>query len=935
MKRLTQIGSIKCPHYKLVPKDLFANLHFRRNVLKMGALDSGKAAELRRMCSEDLLFYINVFCLAEGTLVVTDRGPVPIESILLEDKVWDGNSWISHDGLLHKGRKSVISAYGINLTPDHEVLTDYGWQKAVHRYDRAEVRLPDGYSEKWAIPENNQGGMAMPLRVRKRMDCSRGQPKAREGCKLWLQEGGQGNTWPVKRKDLSRVAIHESPMPQSRQPRLSPLRRSRNSNRFAMEKIRGFSGRYGGAAKWGHDDRPDRQQRELYKTELSMGDPKATGKQHEAECCNQNFQRSVFYNGGGQNSGNHIQQHAEAYSVGSKGRPTTASEIQQIANVYDLLNCGPNQAFTVIGSDGAPVLVHNCWTYDPRQESPVLPFITYPFQDEAMLNIADCVQVGEDFAVPKSRAMGASWMGLTVFEWLWHFRSNLSFLLISRNEKYVDDAGNPKSLFWKIDFLHKYQPRWLLPRGRELLDKDPLRKSLHLGNAENGSVIDGESTTGDAGRGDRRTAMFIDEHAAFDLNDGFRVLRATRDTTNCRGFNSTPQGAANAFYDVCHNSAARQIRLHWRFHPLYNRGLYSVESGEVELLDDFRGKVRVQRKGEERGQEVMFPGEYPFIKDGRWTIRSPWFDNQCARCVSEMEIAQELEIDFLGSDYQFFDPETIGILMKKYARPALAQGNVSYDPETLEPKRFNDDNKGQLQLWMTIDGADRIPADRKFVIGIDVSAGTGASNSVASVVDVATAEKVAVYRDPHIRPNPFADRAIALAKFFNNALMIWDASGPTGRTFTMRVMAKGYGNVYYRRYEKKIGRKITDEPGYYLNPEARTHVLENYREALGGHNFINRSRMGLKECLQFVVQPGGIVVHSGAASSQDPSGARTAHGDETIADALANHGLTERESMPRPEKPEVPMGCLAWRRDQKRLQEASMNPNTELVGQGW
>lgn len=576
-----------------------------------------------------------------------------------------------------------------------------------------------------------------------------------------------------------------------------------------------------------------------------------------------------------------------------------------------------------------------CWTYDPREENPVLPFNSYPFQDEAMLNMADCIRVGEDFVVPKSRAMGASWMGLTVFEWFWHFRNNLTFLLISRNEKYVDDSGNPKSLFWKIDFLHKYQPKWLLPKGRELLDKDPCRRSLHLENADTYSVISGESTTGDAGRGDKRTAMFIDEHAAFELNDGFKVLRASRATADCRGFNSTPQGAANAFYEVVHNTAARQLRLHWRFHPVYNKGLYSVTDGEVELLDDFRGKVRVMRKGEGKTKTVMFPDDYPFIKSGRWAMRSPWFDNQCARCVSEMEIAQELEIDFLGSDYQFFDPETITILLKKTARPPLARGKVTYDPESLEPKRFAEDKEGPMQLWMTLDGRDKIPFDRKFVIGADVSAGTGASNSVASVVDISTAEKVAVYRNPHIRPNPFAETVLALAKFFNNAFIVWDASGPTGRTFTMRVMARGYGNIYYRRYEKKIGKRLTDEPGYYLNPEARTHVLENYRDALGDGNFINRSTTGLKECLQFIVQPGGLVVHSESASSQDPSGARLAHGDETIADALANHGLMERETMPRPEKAEIPIGSLAWRMEQRKIQEAGPDPNKELVGAGW
>jgi hypothetical protein len=331
----------------------------------------------------------------------------------------------------------------------------------------------------------------------------------------------------------------------------------------------------------------------------------------------------------------------------------------------------------------------------------------------------------------------------------------------------------------------------------------------------------------------------------------------------------------------------------------------------------------------------MYPDDYPFVEHGRWTIRSPWFDNQCARCVSEMEIAQELEIDFLGSDYQFFDPETIAILIKKHATPPLFQGRLSFDPESLQPTRFIEDKNGPLSLWITLDNRDKIPADRKFVLGSDVSAGTGASNSVTSIVDPTTGEKVGVFRDPNIRPSRFADYSIALARFFNSAFMVWDASGPTGRTFTMRVMQKGYGNVYYRRYEKKIGKKITDEPGYYLNPEARTHVLEKYREALGDGYFINRSLTGLKECLQFVVQSGGLVVNSQALYSQDPSGARAAHGDEVIADAMASLGVSERDSMPRPEKPEIPMGCLAWRMEQKRLLTQKKDPNKELVGAGW
>ncbi len=574
-----------------------------------------------------------------------------------------------------------------------------------------------------------------------------------------------------------------------------------------------------------------------------------------------------------------------------------------------------------------------CFTFDPKTNPriPKVPFITYGFQDEALETIQNCIIDGEDFAIPKSREMGASWMGVLVFEWFWHFQPDLSFLFISRTANYVDDSGNPKSLFWKADFLHKNQPRWLLPTYRHLGSKDPNRRLMHLGNFDNGSVIDGESTTGEAGRGDRRTAMFIDEHAAFEMSDGFRVLRATRDTTNCRGFNSTPQGANNAFYEVVHKTNARIIRLHWSEHPVKSQGLYTTDAvtGRVKLLDDWKGAVRLRAKGHKRRDVVMYPEMYPFVLDGR--VRSPWYDAQCARCTTIQEIGQELDIDFLGSDYQFFDPETIKILKEKHCRTPMLVGDLEYDVDTCKPKRFTENPKGKMELWLTLDADGRIPEDRAFAMGADVSAGTGASNSVVAVVDRATGEKVGVWRDSNTRPNPFAKLTIALAEFFNRAFLCWDASGPTGETFTKRVIALGYGNVYYRRREKKVGRNLTDEPGYYLNPTAKTALFEDYRETLAEHRYINRSERGMDECLQFIRRQDGTIEHSAAINTQDPSGARTAHGDEVVADALAALCMSDQERVGKPEEPDVPVGCLAWRREQKKLQ---MVVNDGL-GEGW
>lgn len=71
-------------------------------------------------------------CIAEGTKVLTDSGFKKIESIKIEDKIWDGKHFVNHQGLLAKGPKSVINipSLGIELTPDHWVLRQNVWRTA-------------------------------------------------------------------------------------------------------------------------------------------------------------------------------------------------------------------------------------------------------------------------------------------------------------------------------------------------------------------------------------------------------------------------------------------------------------------------------------------------------------------------------------------------------------------------------------------------------------------------------------------------------------------------------------------------------------------------------------------------------------------------------------------------------------------------------------
>ena len=69
-------------------------------------------------------------CIAEGELVLTDKGLVPIENLTKAHKLWDGENWVSHDGVIYKGIGEVIEYDGLRATKDHIVWIE-GQEKPI------------------------------------------------------------------------------------------------------------------------------------------------------------------------------------------------------------------------------------------------------------------------------------------------------------------------------------------------------------------------------------------------------------------------------------------------------------------------------------------------------------------------------------------------------------------------------------------------------------------------------------------------------------------------------------------------------------------------------------------------------------------------------------------------------------------------------------
>ena len=162
-------------------------------------------------------------------------------------------------------------------------------------------------------------------------------------------------------------------------------------------------------------------------------------------------------------------------------------------------------------------------------------FIPYPYQIEFFAELNACLKrrgsLG-DIIDLKSRDMGISnclcfWVAVNFM-----IRRPFSIRMLSRKEDLVDAIGDPDSLFWKIETFLKGLPEWLLQGLMPGFMWKRHRGPARFINPVNANFISGESTTTNAGRGGRATAIIYDE-AAFMPNFG-AIWTAGRASTRHR-----------------------------------------------------------------------------------------------------------------------------------------------------------------------------------------------------------------------------------------------------------------------------------------------------------------------------------------------------------------------------------------------------------------
>ncbi len=248
-------------------------------------------------------------CILEGTMVLTDRGEVPIEKVLISDKVWDGVEFVSHRGPIFKGVRNVITYAGITATADHLVFTGSGW-----------APLGDVAANGGRIARTGRGAKTVRLssgsyevgKVKMRESESQGMVGLwREGHKIHVPFASGGGALGA-----------------------------------------GESGRPGAT----HGDRPDQQRRQLRARQSPMVESFAQQFTHQGPEAESGISSDPIDASGDPVFGQDASQSSwyGSYDAGDHREiPLPLGQAQ--GRVWDILDAGPRNRFTAAG-----LLVHNC-----------------------------------------------------------------------------------------------------------------------------------------------------------------------------------------------------------------------------------------------------------------------------------------------------------------------------------------------------------------------------------------------------------------------------------------------------------------------------------------------------------------------------------------------------------------------------------------------
>ena len=311
-------------------------------------------------------------CIAEGQLVLTDKGLVPIEDVTTDHQLWDGLCWITHGGVIDRGVKEVFSYDGLTATGDHIVWIEGETRPVQFEYAAASgsrlvesglswcgIWLGGDYQSGETICEGELAepyGINPMLLLRSRAMDVLPQSDSREITGLSGVLSATENSALVG----SSVNSGQGPLRESERSAVLQLRSSGNSIQLSLG--------YGGgpvddqkfrSTRTTHGNRSEEQQWPLRRGEPSLGDSDHELWEPENHSLIRMASRGVALRPECNNeetlSRDDKKSDHRRSPASSSGQTEELARNRHKTRVYDILNAGPFNRFTVSGK-----LVHNC-----------------------------------------------------------------------------------------------------------------------------------------------------------------------------------------------------------------------------------------------------------------------------------------------------------------------------------------------------------------------------------------------------------------------------------------------------------------------------------------------------------------------------------------------------------------------------------------------
>lgn len=313
-------------------------------------------------------------CIAEGSLVLTDRGLVPIENVGIADKVWDGVEFVRHGGVIYKGQKEAMTYDNLTATPDHKVWASFEGAPRTVRLDYAAacgarlvrtgssgapVRLGEDHQRGSALhPEGlahaDDADRVHGMRTTAVVESGESSTGSIERLSI-LQQSTRPPEIPGSNSHYGQAEVHEPPRPE-----LEALWSEGDNLRLLFsDRGRTLDSGESGRASTGARVGSSGQRQGVCSGESSVGDARAEYGQQTEHYSGRVPTRGVALHRGGSEEetprGVHPGADYRAGATRSEGEAQELARDRTTVAVYDILNAGPRHRFTV-----SNVLVHNC-----------------------------------------------------------------------------------------------------------------------------------------------------------------------------------------------------------------------------------------------------------------------------------------------------------------------------------------------------------------------------------------------------------------------------------------------------------------------------------------------------------------------------------------------------------------------------------------------